>query len=439
MALAGADGAKAEQLLTNSTKQGAAVLADITRRALKRWLSDPRTAAALPQARSLFNAEERKDLADALAATNATANLLGRARIRLRLKRYEDQPGVARFSDPTPFEVFDEGAPLEPLAPLKALAAFRKLVPQTGGTISTQLADGRNVKFNPHPAASGSEVMIRVDPQRIDAAFKKTGGFYLPPGQAGESEVAGRRAGVEEFLRKGVPLQASRAFLGPDGEVEFVDGRHRFAVLRDEGADYVGIMVPVEQVADFRQQFGAVSFGINPARFDQSMEREAFTLAVNTDAIVLGRVQSAISDVLATGKSVSAAPRQILSLLQAAGIEQTVGGKRVDGVYAENIFRTNMMEAYRDGAQEELAEVADSFPVWRYVGIADGRQRPAHQVHFDRYYPSTVPFAKVRDSVAGKFDGFQCRCDMIPVYISEWVELRKGGARMAPGYADPVD
>lgn len=303
MALAGTDGAQVEQLLNESRKQGAAVLADVTRRALKRWLD--RGPAGLLTARRLFTDEERQDLIDALAATNATANLLGRSRIRLRLER-----GPTKFSDP--FRAFDESG-LEPLAPLDTLDYFRSKVP-------------------------------------------------LP--------------------------------------------------------------------------------GVTADQLTEEMSRLAFTMALNTDEVVLGKVQAAISNVLATGATVSAMPRTITTILEAAGIQQTVGGRKVGGAYSEAVFRTNMMESYHAGAQQELEEVADDFPVWRYVAVSgpggqgDGRNRPSHLAKHNQYYPSSVSFTSVRGTAAE--DVIQCRCDFIPIYRSEWLELRKAGARIAPGYTDPV-
>src|SRR4051812_46786363 len=78
IATPGADGDKAEQLLAASTREGAATLADVTRRALKRWLA---RGATVLHADRLLDDAERQDLADAIAATNATAELLGRSRI----------------------------------------------------------------------------------------------------------------------------------------------------------------------------------------------------------------------------------------------------------------------------------------------------------------------------------------------------------------------
>jgi len=157
---------------------------------------------------------------------------------------------------------------------------------------------------------------------------------------------------------------------------------------------------------------------------------------VQADEVLLGKVQAAIRNVIETGEGVSATPRAIAKLLEAAGVETTVGGRRVGGAYAENVFRTNLMDSYRRGAQEELAEVSDDFPVWRWAGIRDGRQRASHERFFDKYFPSSVSFEEVRD--ADGYDGYQDRCDFIPIYVSEWRRLRAAGARIAAGYADPL-
>jgi hypothetical protein len=50
-------------------------------------------------------------------------------------------------------------------------------------------------------------------------------------------------------------VQASRVELDRHGRVSFRDGRHRFAVLRDQGAERVGVMVPRRQEKKFKEQF----------------------------------------------------------------------------------------------------------------------------------------------------------------------------------------
>lgn len=189
---------------------------------------------------------------------------------------------------------------------------------------------------------------------------------------------------------------------------------------------------PAEALAFFQRKVALP--GQTAKQLSDEENRKGFTLAVRADQVVLDKVKQAIQGVIETGQDVSATPRLIAALLRDAGIEQTVGGRRVGGAYVENLFRTNMMESYRAGAQQELAEVADDFPVWRFVGIADGRQRATHAIHNDKFFPSSVTFEEVRDSVKGEFDGYQCRCDFIPIYVSEWKRLQAAGSRIEPGW-----
>ena len=298
VALANADGHKAADLLAASQREGAAVLARVTRSALARWLD---RGDVVLHADRLFNDTERAEIADSIAATNVTAELLGRSRIRLRLAKHSEPASKFSANDPTPFEVFAD-QPLRPLAPEKAL----------------------------------------------------------------------------EFFRLKVPLP-----------------------------------------------------GVVAADLTETMNRLAFTLAVNADAALLERVQAAIQGVLDSGNAVKATPRAITDLLHEAGVTETVGGTQVAGEYSSMLTRTNLMNSYNDGSQQELAEVATEFPWWRFVGIADGRQRPSHAAHFDKYYSSDVPFTSVRDSIDGMFSGFNCRCTMIPIYRSDVEKLQAGGVKLS--------
>jgi hypothetical protein len=167
--------------------------------------------------------------------------------------------------------------------------------------------------------------------------------------------------------------------------------------------------------------------------FDEEQKRRGFTLAVSTEQTLLERIQDLITEALRTGRRIRQTPQDIDQLLDDAGVTPN------NPQYAEMLVRTNMMESFRNGAMAELREpdMQEEFPVWRYVGIRDGRQRPAHQVHFDKYYSSLVDFAEVRDSVAGEFDGYNCRCDFIPISKNQWKRLQEQGAqvqRFAEGF-----
>lgn len=112
------------------------------------------------------------------------------------------------------------------------------------------------VEFTRHEKSGRGEVLVMVDPARLDAAYARGHPDYYIPRGGGGGEIKGRRAEFERFLAKGKPIQASRVTYDPDeGSVDFIDGRHRFSVLRDLGVRAVGVMVPRKQADTFRELF----------------------------------------------------------------------------------------------------------------------------------------------------------------------------------------
>jgi hypothetical protein len=157
-------------------------------------------------------------------------------------------------------------------------------------------------------------------------------------------------------------------------------------------------------------------------RLTERLERQAFTLAVQTDEVVLNKVKAVLERGLVTGAGSAA---DIDAILDAAGV-----GPRRNG-YSEMVWRTNLMDSYVQGSQRELMQpdVQEIMPVWRYLGVRDGREGDDHRPHFDLYFPSSVPFTRVRGRRA-----FNCRCAQAPVAAFEWAELQARGVRLAPGY-----
>ena len=110
------------------------------------------------------------------------------------------------------------------------------------------------VQFVPHPNQRPDETTILVDPRKLDADWKKDD-MYIPAGGGG-AEVKGRRADFENFLATGKPVQASRVGIGQDGIPYFVDGRHRFSVLRDKGVQQVAVTIPKDQAKEIQKRYG---------------------------------------------------------------------------------------------------------------------------------------------------------------------------------------
>lgn len=121
----------------------------------------------------------------------------------------------------------------------------------------SQAGATKPIQFVRDPSASSNEVLVHVDPQKLDKAWQRDSGYYLPSNDRGPSEVPGRREEFARFLAKGKAIQAPRVSLDADGgAVSFTNGRHRFAVLRDIGAGTVAVTVPRSQAGHFRTYFG---------------------------------------------------------------------------------------------------------------------------------------------------------------------------------------
>jgi len=187
-------------------------------------------------------------------------------------------------------------------------------------------------------------------------------------------------------------------------------------------------MSPWRAVAFFRRL--VPSLRTDAEDFRTAQERAAYKLAVTTDREILDRVHNVVAKRLETGEGVSTAPQDISDILDSVGITPR------NPQYAEMVVRTGLMNAYSAGAHEEQRAVADTFPVWRWDGIEDGRERPRHRRHFGKYFPASVSLAEVRDKEG--YDGYNERCSSTPIYFKDWERLKSQGARIADGYAEDV-
>lgn len=214
--------------------------------------------------------------------------------------------------------------------------------------------------------------------------------------------------------RARVRERAQQAELMADGLAEFADG-DSFAMF----ADAPPTVLPPERAAAYFKSL-TPTLGIDPLRFGPEQQRTAFTLAVGTDQALLAKVKDVIGEALVTGETAGAAA-DIQALLELAGVAPK------NPQYAELVFRTNMLDSYVTGIMEEAQadDMAEFFPVWRYLGIRDGRQGADHEPMFDRYYPNDAVFAEVRGERV-----WNCRCCPNPIDRFTWAKLQEQGARV---------
>jgi hypothetical protein len=93
--------------------------------------------------------------------------------------------------------------------------------------------------------------VIWADLARLDAAWRCTA-KWIGPGGAGQQGQRYTNFGL--WLKQGLVVEMCCISLS-DGEVSFVNGRHRFAWLRDHHVVAIPVQVPAGSAAEFRQRF----------------------------------------------------------------------------------------------------------------------------------------------------------------------------------------
>lgn len=116
------------------------------------------------------------------------------------------------------------------------------------------------IRFRPSDRAERDDYeTVLVDVGKLNEGFQRDRGFAI--GKGGAGAVGGRLAGFKDWLRKHVPggtrVEQPEVTVDADGTVSFVDGRHRFAVLRDMGVGRMPVSVPRGQAGRVRRLFGA--------------------------------------------------------------------------------------------------------------------------------------------------------------------------------------
>lgn len=99
------------------------------------------------------------------------------------------------------------------------------------------------------------EPYVLVDVEKVDAAWKKGDQQHISPG--GKGGVSGRYERFGEFWDDGNVVIAPLLNVRKNGTVEFNNGRHRFAYLRDHGFKQIPVSMDEEDLQRARK-FGFV-------------------------------------------------------------------------------------------------------------------------------------------------------------------------------------
>jgi hypothetical protein len=100
-------------------------------------------------------------------------------------------------------------------------------------------------------------VRVWIDVSKLDAMLRLKQSDYV--GFAGQDGILGKYTGVDEFVRsqKDALLMPRVGVHSPSHKVvEILDGRHRFAWMRDHGAQALPVSAPADEVREIAKLVG---------------------------------------------------------------------------------------------------------------------------------------------------------------------------------------
>ena len=111
------------------------------------------------------------------------------------------------------------------------------------------------------PSRAKGWVMVDINVKEFDKAFRKETDMYI--GKGGKNQIKGRYDRIGFYIMGGSEkitdefdidyepaehMEASEVSVTLDGRISFLNGRHRYAWLRDHGANTIPVMMDVNSV-----------------------------------------------------------------------------------------------------------------------------------------------------------------------------------------------
>jgi hypothetical protein len=155
-----------------------------------------------------------------------------------------------------PFKRITEPGPAPGLAPTKNIQINGTAIEVAGERIIPVNVGGKEINMTPDRHFNGrSYSIVLVDVAKFEKQYQLDAGFYV--GKGGAGGIGGRYENFGKFLQKGTPIEMPQAAIGANGIPSFVNGRHRWAYLRDAGATHLPVQVARGDVKHFVSQYDA--------------------------------------------------------------------------------------------------------------------------------------------------------------------------------------
>lgn len=151
----------------------------------------------------------------------------------------------------------------------------------------------------------------------------------------------------------------------------------------------------------------------------QEDHANGFTVARSAGFDVLGDIYSAVEDLVANGKTIAEATRDLTPILQAKGwwgrqlTKDPVTGEEVISQLGstrrlQTIFDANLRVSYASGHWTRFEATKATRPFLRYVCILDAKTRPTHRAHHNLCLPVDDPYWDIWAPPCG----WNCRCTL---------------------------
>lgn len=95
----------------------------------------------------------------------------------------------------------------------------------------------KSKKFTKPPQAKDA-TLVWLDTKALEDGFKKNDGYVGVGGQGG---IGNRYNMFKNFFEKNQNIYVPEIVIKPNNEVEFVNGRHRYSFMRDQGATSIPV------------------------------------------------------------------------------------------------------------------------------------------------------------------------------------------------------
>jgi SPP1 gp7 family putative phage head morphogenesis protein len=168
-----------------------------------------------------------------------------------------------------------------------------------------------------------------------------------------------------------------------------------------------------------------VSFDVLPESAIKALYYRSLVVSGVEQVAVLQSIKDALARALAKHETYDEFKNEIDQIVEDSGVNI----QRI-----QTIFRTNLASLYSEGELNQVREMGNAFPMWRYSAIRDRHTRPTH---WD--FNGTV--WNIGDGPIPPID-YNCRCSAIYLYKSEAAglqpEIYNPGDYIDPDTGDPV-